>query len=509
MLLVGALANGLLWTLMAARIAIVSSAPVAQGQPALRYADRDADRVATVLRELGGFEDVWVLKDVGPTSLRGALDKAERRAQTEATELFIYYSGHADHAGLLLGDDRFSYAELRQRLQQSSASVRVAMVDACHAGQVVSTKGAHAAPAFDLTTPDLPGVKGAAILAASTASEVAQESSDLEGSYFTHHVLSALRGAGDSDGNGMVTLQEAYEYAYGRTVASTMPNFFGSQHPTFEYNLSGTGNLVLTRLSRGGAVVVVGPGIRRNYLLTSTKQGVVSEVWSDASKPLRLSVAGGAYRVWRRDGESTYIADVQIRNGGEVHVAALPFRKADAGLALAKGSSSQRTHELAVNYGIIAFGPGELGPVGDFGLGYARRKLRWSWGAHLNYGASRHSLPRSDLGSGDSMAPSNTAYQFDRLSLSGQLLRRMPLGFSEISVGAKLGVMAVSQRFGDEDRWAAGPLGFGTFAADVPFASWLSLRLSWNAGAILMKVGTSYRLRPEIQSSIGLIMFFR
>jgi hypothetical protein len=37
-------------------------------------------------------------------------------------------------------------------------------------------------------------VDGAAILAASGAEELAQESSDVEGSYFTHHLISGLRG---------------------------------------------------------------------------------------------------------------------------------------------------------------------------------------------------------------------------------------------------------------------------------------------------------------------------
>ena len=47
-----------------------------------------------------------------------------------------------------------------------------------------------------------------------------RESGDIEGSYFTHHMLSALRGAGDRDGNGVVTLAEAYQYAYAHTLGS-------------------------------------------------------------------------------------------------------------------------------------------------------------------------------------------------------------------------------------------------------------------------------------------------
>ena len=45
----------------------------------------------------------------------------------------------------------------------------------------------------------------------------------LGGSLFTHHLLSAMRGASDSDGDGQVTLFEAYSYAYERTLGGVGP----------------------------------------------------------------------------------------------------------------------------------------------------------------------------------------------------------------------------------------------------------------------------------------------
>ena len=62
---------------------------------------------------------------------------------------------------------------------------------------MVQTKGGAPAPgyALDLVAPTRE--RGAAIIAAGTASELAQESGEIEGSYFTLHLLSALRGAGD------------------------------------------------------------------------------------------------------------------------------------------------------------------------------------------------------------------------------------------------------------------------------------------------------------------------
>jgi hypothetical protein len=236
------------------RVAIVASADAAEGQAPLRYADRDADRMEAALRDLGGFDRIERLRDPRPQALRAALDGVERAAARDpGLQMVFYYSGHADERGLLIGAERFSFDELRARLEGSRAAVRVALIDACYAGTMVQTKGGAPAPgyALDLVAPTR--VRGAAIIAAGTATELAQESGEIEGSYFTHHLLSALRGAGDRDGDGVVTLAETYQYAYSHTLAATLPSIFGPQHPSYEYRLAGTGELPLTRLGRGRA----------------------------------------------------------------------------------------------------------------------------------------------------------------------------------------------------------------------------------------------------------------
>ena len=58
-------------------------------------------------------------------------------------------------------------------------------------------------------------------MASSSATELSQESDQLASSYFTHHLLLALRGAGDANQDGKVSLDEAYRYTYNRTLAGT------------------------------------------------------------------------------------------------------------------------------------------------------------------------------------------------------------------------------------------------------------------------------------------------
>jgi uncharacterized caspase-like protein len=55
---------------------------------------------------------------------------------------------------------------------------------------------------------------GEVVITSSSADELSQESDEVGGSYFTHYLLSGLRGAADTSGDGEVTLDEAYRYVY-------------------------------------------------------------------------------------------------------------------------------------------------------------------------------------------------------------------------------------------------------------------------------------------------------
>ena len=61
-----------------------------------------------------------------------------------------------------------------------------------------------------------------------TEGEPAQEWPYLRGSLFTHHLLAALRGLGDVDANGAVTLAEAYTYSYRNTLSQSLLGSAGS-----------------------------------------------------------------------------------------------------------------------------------------------------------------------------------------------------------------------------------------------------------------------------------------
>jgi hypothetical protein len=176
----------------------------------LRYAESDAVRVAELLGEVGGVRDEnqIVLRGKTADQVRRALIATNERirvAQRPAM-LVVYYSGHGDADALHLGDTRFELRELEALVRGSPATVRVLVIDSCRSGAVTRVKGGTPKAPLQLSAAtDGPG-EGVIVLTASTAGEDAQESEQLAGSFFTHFLLSALRGAADDNRDNLVSV---------------------------------------------------------------------------------------------------------------------------------------------------------------------------------------------------------------------------------------------------------------------------------------------------------------
>jgi uncharacterized caspase-like protein len=246
------------------RFALVASANNGgPGRAQLRFANSDAESLARVLASLGGVQarDVLVIREASRAALQDAFEQvksriaAERRPQVRR-ELFVYYSGHSDEEGLLLGGERVGYRELRQWIDQTAAEVRIAVLDSCASGALIRLKGGVRRQAFlsDASTQ----ARGHAFLTASSADEAAQESDGIGAAFFTHYLLSGMRGAADSNRDGRVTLNEAYQFAYNETLQRTETSRAGAQHPAYDIQLAGTGDLVITDLHSSNARLVLG-----------------------------------------------------------------------------------------------------------------------------------------------------------------------------------------------------------------------------------------------------------
>jgi hypothetical protein len=155
-----------------------------------------------------------LLDALGGTGTRAA----EAKAANERVEVIVYFSGHADDQGLMLGRELLSYRDLRDAVGALHADVGITILDACASGAITRLKGGTQHPPSLGRRERHPGY---AFLTSSSENEAAQESERLRGSFFTHALLSGLRGAADVTGDGRVTLNEAYQFAFNETLVQT------------------------------------------------------------------------------------------------------------------------------------------------------------------------------------------------------------------------------------------------------------------------------------------------
>jgi len=326
-----------------------------EGRALLRYAGSDAAAMARVLGELGGVDahDRLLLLDPDRASLQHGFKSIAQRLQEASAdgsrvEVFFYYSGHSDEEGLLLGHERFGYGELRDALDRLPAEVRVAILDSCASGSFTRRKGGVVRPAFLVDASS--SVKGHAFLTASSADEAAQESDRIGASFFTHHLVSGLRGAADTTGSGKVTLNEAYAYAFRETLAQTERTQGGAQHPAYEMELVGSGDLVMTDLRATSAGLVLGEELSGRVFVRDADGNLVVEVRKQPAAPVELGLGPGSYTVTLDEGRKLYASEITLAEGKRATLARSQLRPVGPEATVRRGST-----DVDADYEVVPF----------------------------------------------------------------------------------------------------------------------------------------------------------
>jgi uncharacterized caspase-like protein len=432
----------------------------------LRYATEDARKLYAVLTDLGevrredavllldrSAEEMWAALGV----LEGRVDQARSRGQR--TALIVYYSGHAKDGALRLGESRLPMDALRQRLgSQSRADVRIGIFDACRSGVVNRTKGARKGPAFEVAADGASDSRGLVLWSSSSADEDAQESDALGGSYFSHHLVSGLRGGADRSGDRRVTLAEAYDYAYARTVAETAETAAGAQHPTFSYELKGNGHLVLADLGRGreGLYLPLSAPAGVYYLVEHGRGVVSAEVVKTTASDRMIALPPGRYQVKRRLPDRLRIGEVRIAAGKFVTLDEGGLRDAAFADDPVKGAARDLGVQvaLALGGGVQAFfdaptREGLFPPTGLFAGEVALRNFfrrDWVWSFDLALGSSQGTLLRESV-------EATLPFRFSELGLGTSIIAEWPLGDDRRRprfvpfVGGRLAFLVMNRRF--------------------------------------------------------------
>ncbi|MCP3140517.1 caspase family protein [Pyxidicoccus xibeiensis] len=456
----------------------------------LWFAERDADRVARALVELGGFpaEQVVVLHGQGAQGVRQALAQLEQRiARSPARErsLFVfYYSGHADAAALELGRHRLSFDELRELTTRSSAAAKVVLVDACQSGALTQVKGTRALPALDfpLLAPEH-AVRGVAFVASTAMGEAAQESAALGGSFFSHHLEVALRGAGDSNGDGTVTLTEAFRYTSHQTVVGTTATVRGAQHPTYDVKMSGRGEVVLSELRRAEARLVL-PKDGSGLYLVRGGPGVLAEI-AGSPQGLTLGLPAGRYEVQRREGKR--------RTGGQVVLVAGETRQLEGMVALGLEEAAAKGGE---GVEVLAGGAVITGLLPGSGASFAARvgMSRFVGRARLRLkiDAFDHEGRQGVL-----------QYRLRGLSGAAAGLYGVDVGRIRLEVGPELGGTWASQKT-SEARWSAPIWSAGAVAGvSLRLGDEARLALEVAGAAMAVPINHQWKLRPGLTTALA------
>ena len=243
--------------------------------PEVAWAHRDAEAFRRFVLDVLGYDPANVidLRDATQARMEAAFgNERSHRGKVwrylhprHGSDVVVFYSGHGvpgleDGRGYLLPVDAdpdgaeingypldLLYANLGAL--EATRSVRV-FLDACFSGD--SDRGRlvrSASPVYvQVALPEASGDK-LTVLAAASGKEVASWDDGARHGLFTHHLMDALYGAGDANGDGKVTAAEAKTYLDDTMTLAARREFGRHQNAS----LNGASGVVLASAGAGGA----------------------------------------------------------------------------------------------------------------------------------------------------------------------------------------------------------------------------------------------------------------
>lgn len=469
----------------------------------LHYAERDAERMADVLTSLGDVskDRSYVVTDASADRVRQVLTEVRGRAkELPDVVLITYVSGHADERELRLGPSRMAHAELRELLASIPARLRILIVDTCASGALIRHKGGKPVTPFAIDLERAQAIEGQVIISSTGPSEPAQEWESLGGALFTHHFLAALRGAADLDGDGRVTLFEAYAYTYDRTLTASSGAWAGVQHPSHEIELRGAGDLVLTRPGGRSSGIMLGAPLAGRYIISQRFSGeLTAELDKRPGRALRLALDPGRYVVRKPEGAFVSVGELEVLPNGLAQLDEGDFERVPYAEVARRGASPLHLWWLelggSVGTGVVS----GSGVTPRLGVALGRELGPWALSGGFDFGVDSFRGAQMDIDQSELWA-------------SAEARLRMPWGWTLPYVGANAAVGWVHQSF-MRDREEAiravfdkggvparnGPAGQLRIALgiELPWQRWL-LRVEGAGGVMLSPVDEGLLARPLV-----------
>ena len=245
---------------MRSALIIANTEYIDPGLAQLTAPGKDAEDFARILKDkdICAFDEVKVLLNQLSSSVVEAMDEFFDRRKPDDL-LVVYFSGHGvrDEFGSLflavrntirtrLRSTAIRSDYIREAMDQSRSKRQVLILDCCNSGAFPQGTKAETGGMMGLTQA-FQGY-GRFVLTASDATQFAWEGSKVLGetdnSLFTHFLVTGLEGAADRDGDGKITVDELYDYAFDQ-VSRVTPK----QTPT-KSAAKVEGEIILRRFTR-------------------------------------------------------------------------------------------------------------------------------------------------------------------------------------------------------------------------------------------------------------------
>ncbi|HTY21737.1 MAG TPA: ankyrin repeat domain-containing protein [Desulfomonilaceae bacterium] len=221
--------------------------------PKLEYSDKDAKAFGEFLetqKEI--FKETNVTYLLNEKATKSEVEKYLYYTLPKAGKsdtVILFFSGHGAYDPLRPKEFLFLPYDTEPKYLGTSAvkmsgleflkgieAGRVLIIaDACYAGGFSEGNPKSLAPSLELFRQEIRNSSGRAIITSGREEELSWELPNRSNSVFTRNLLLGLKGKADKNNDGIVTLRDAYEYAYQKTREETN----GHQHPQIEEKVVG------------------------------------------------------------------------------------------------------------------------------------------------------------------------------------------------------------------------------------------------------------------------------
>ncbi len=340
---------------------IISSNSGGQDKPILRYAVKDARSFSDILTRMGNLrkDNTFFLVQPDPTTLFSNLEKLNSRIKSEKSssgkvETIFYYSGHSDDKNLLIGNHKVSYRKFHNKIKNIDSDVKIAILDSCSSGSFNLLKGVKVkAPFLNNSAYDM---KGYAFMTSSSPIEPSQESGELKGSIFTHYLVSGLSGAADLSGDSIITLNEAYQYAYRETLIHSQKTEHGPQHPGYNIQMSGKGDVIMTDIKQSPSTLVIDKEVSGRIFINNNLGNLIVEINKPRGKALSIGLEPDFYQVVLKKGNRSYKTSFNLSGADNHTINRTDFIKTPITPATKRGVSTELKHKAEYRFGVELYG---------------------------------------------------------------------------------------------------------------------------------------------------------